>query len=395
MMAADLEAASVPDISHPAVSPTWPTTCVNPMVPAPGASSSVAPPSKWIDGLTPEVPFPEALECILHHRWKGVQQSTDAALHRSHDDTEHVHRLRVACRRLGAILQTVGKDLSRKVCRNVLKLLKRIRRRCGDARDLDVQLSFIESLLPHLPSESAIGVGIIREQLLRRRGKVQKKLEPRLARLAEKLAGVEDKLFRALKRVQEAASSDQTFGSRCAGMLELELARFWEQAGNEHPEAEALHALRIACKNLRYTAEVTAPVLSDAFREEFYPQLKKVQTQLGNWNDSVVAEKSLSRLRKKCKRRCDGHGQCVLAGKEPVSWRELEEAFATLGDAYRQKGERALQEFRQTWPEFSGAHFRLPVQDLLTSARERESLEQPLAKKRAAQEFPEQEPVGV
>jgi CHAD domain-containing protein len=363
------------------------------MVPASGACS-VAPQKKWIDGLTTDLPFWEALQNILQPRWEGVLQAAHQVLRRSSDDTEHVHRLRVASRRLAAVLQTLGRELPGKSCRRVLKVLDRIRRCCGDARDFDVQISFIDQILPHLSAGEVAGVGVIREQLLRGRSKAQGKLRHRLARLVEKLERSGDKLFAAAYRAHERSPSEETFGGKCVELLEKEFSEFWEQSAKGIPQETRLHDLRIACKNLRYTVEVAAPVLGEAFREEFYPQLQKIQTQLGVWNDSVVAEKSQSHLRKKCKGRCDRHGLCELPRTEPISWRELNAGFATLRNAFRQSGQRALDEFNQTWPEFSGSNFRHPVEDLLTSARERDSHRHPGVNARIA-ESSEREPVGV
>jgi CHAD domain-containing protein len=59
------------------------------------------------------------------------------------------------------------------------------------------------------------------------------------------------------------------------------------QEAQESPQADQIHALRIAGKRLRYRAELLAD-LGDATAKPRVKALKLLQDKLGNWHDRVV-----------------------------------------------------------------------------------------------------------
>jgi CHAD domain-containing protein len=63
------------------------------------------------------------------------------------DDIEHLHDLRVSARRLRAVLEVFEGAFPKKRHRSVLDEIKHRTERMGDARDLDVQLEFLEGFL--------------------------------------------------------------------------------------------------------------------------------------------------------------------------------------------------------------------------------------------------------
>ena len=57
---------------------------------------------KWIDVDPPDLPVGEVARRILSRRLQAVAHWLPLAAHRYLEDVEHVHQLRVSCRRAGA-----------------------------------------------------------------------------------------------------------------------------------------------------------------------------------------------------------------------------------------------------------------------------------------------------
>src|SRR5262245_11616364 len=99
---------------------------------------------KWISGLRPEMTVCEAARLALAARFEVVQQYLPLAAAAAAQDVEFVHHVRVGTRRAGAALSQFALCLPEKRLLSAKKLLRRIRRAAGEARDWDV---FQETLL--------------------------------------------------------------------------------------------------------------------------------------------------------------------------------------------------------------------------------------------------------
>src|SRR5262245_17223097 len=65
------------------------------------------------------------------------------------EDSECVHHLRVASRRLRSILPLLAVCLLRQACERWRKQLRRLTRTLGEARDIDVQSACVQHFLDH------------------------------------------------------------------------------------------------------------------------------------------------------------------------------------------------------------------------------------------------------
>lgn len=72
---------------------------------------------------------------------------------RHSDDIEYIHRMRVASRRIRAALPLFAPCFSESMYKNTYKGVRSITRSLGAARDLDVQIDFLQSYLDSLPDE--------------------------------------------------------------------------------------------------------------------------------------------------------------------------------------------------------------------------------------------------
>ena len=68
------------------------------------------------------------------------------------DDIEYVHKTRVTSRRLRAAMPLFKECLPRKKYKEWLREIKKVTRLLGDARDLDVQIVFVEQYMNKLNS---------------------------------------------------------------------------------------------------------------------------------------------------------------------------------------------------------------------------------------------------
>ena len=103
------------------------------------------PPGRWITGLSAEMPLLDALELIFQQRCQGVLHYLPRATDRASENIDHVHRLRVACRRLGAVLDVLADGFPETARQNLLTIVGKMRRVCGEARDLDGPLLLLIS----------------------------------------------------------------------------------------------------------------------------------------------------------------------------------------------------------------------------------------------------------
>ncbi|MBI3865134.1 MAG: CHAD domain-containing protein [Planctomycetia bacterium] len=329
-----------------------------------------APPGRWIEGMSADRPLLDALAVIFRQRFEGVLYYLPLAAEHADDDIGHVHKLRVACRRLGAVLDVLAEGLPEAPRQALLKYVNSIRRSCGKARDLDVRRTHLDSLLRMASVDETVVLELVCQTIVRARKKVQRKLSHKLPRLQAGLNQAGEDLFAALRTVQRTAGEGYaSFGRTGRRILMKELAALWDIASGGFEDAAPLHQLRIACKHLRYAFEVFMPVLPGEFREDFYPQLENIQELLGEFHDAAEATLAFRRMKKKWKG-WRGTRKWVRHGLSDYHWRELRSGLDSVLLAYAQQSDHARTEFLDLWPGFSGASFRLPVTELLEADSE-------------------------
>jgi CHAD domain-containing protein len=328
--------------------------------------SEPVPAGRWIEGLSADMPLLDALETIFRQRWQGVLHYLPLATESGGQDVEHVHKLRVSSRRLSAVLDVLAEGFPEAPRKRLFRQVEKIRRTCSEARNLDVQRQFLESLLPHASVEDAGAVELLCERTVKRRSRAQKKLSRRLPRLARGLSRAGNELLEALASVKgQRPSGGASYGETGARTLLRELDELWNRAADDLESARTLHQLRIACKHLRYAFEVFMPNLHESFRDDFYPQLEHLQDLLGEVHDAAEATRALRSRRRKWKRRWK-RGRWNHGGTSAFHWRELRSGIDAVLLAYAQQAEQARLEFIDLWPGFAGESFRIPVEEMLT-----------------------------
>ncbi|HEX6880013.1 MAG TPA: CHAD domain-containing protein, partial [Terriglobales bacterium] len=181
-----------------------------------------------------------------------------------------VHKLRTTIRRG----ETYLAGCSAPGLPKILKGLKRIRKRAGSVRDIDVQLELLKSL--HRPSDS--DVITVHRLLIRQREKQARKLTKAIS------STLEQDLPAKLKQLVV----DHPLKMQPSALMVGNLAeQFFTELSKEPLDAANLHAFRLVSKHLRYNAEMMP---ASELRDNFISSLKEVQDAIGLWHDYLNLE---------------------------------------------------------------------------------------------------------
>jgi CHAD domain-containing protein len=260
-------------------------------------------------------------------------------------DAKAVHDSRVSTRRLRAALELLAPVVPAKLVNPLLKMSRRLRRRLGDMRDLDVMLDNVESLQDSARhARHAAAARWVATHLRDARGKARRKAQKKksaaelLQRLADwpalreqivSIAGVVNGLMIASLRSQWDAF---------AAKADARATNLFDAPGDG--QVTNPHELRIAGKMLRYTFEMLdesghalPPLVARTF--------KRMQTALGDWHDCVVLAERIMRLSL----------DESLALRDPA----MEAKVVELARFVLRRGDRALRRFAALWREKGGA----------------------------------------
>jgi triphosphatase len=228
--------------------------------------------------------------CLDH-----LLRNEDAALA---GDAEGIHQMRVAVRRLRAILSAFAPLLPRDQRRWASGELRWFADTLGEARNLDV---FATGLLP--PARAALPIASEFERLSltaekhRRAARVEVAKAIQSTRYTGALLG----LLRWLdgREWHNGASEalQQAIGAvapllldRCRDKVKRRSKDFAEQS------AKKRHRLRIALKQMRYAAELLSGLYDAVETRHFIQRLKRLQDDLGDANDVRVARDLVAAL---------------------------------------------------------------------------------------------------
>ena len=210
---------------------------------------------------------------------------------------ERVHQVRTTARRLEAVLQVCYPEPTSRVAK-LLRQLKKLRRRAGKVRDIDVQTAALRGLkigreserkarlLAHLADIRASDEEKFRKAV---EGTSSRKIKKQLGRVATELAQV-----MAPPKPGEPVQAPVWLGFDAISASLRMFARATRERKVLTPDN--LHSYRTRCKRIRYIAEM-AGTTPEANRVT--SALKKLQDAIGDWHDWVTltstAEEMFSR----------------------------------------------------------------------------------------------------
>lgn len=207
-------------------------------------------------------------------------------------DAEHLHDVRVASRRVRAVLELVDPDIYPKYNRH-LRQLRNLTRALGAPREHDVHLTLLsaQQSTPMEPLDLA-ALEHAQELLERARRQTQK----RMARILTRLCVSEcEGLLRVPSLPDPFAPGDAATSARSClePRLRAALDPLPSLAAQEDPSG--MHAARIQIKKTRYTLEILAPILGGPSLP-MLDRLRELQTALGEHHDLATLEAFLWEL---------------------------------------------------------------------------------------------------
>ena len=244
-------------------------------------------------GLDP-VPVPAtAQDPVPRHVRAALHEQTLAMLHYEHgtrtgEDPEDLHQMRVAVRRVRAVLKSAPDSVPD--CARLRAELGWLGGALGPVRDLDVLVERLRAESEDFPDEerqAAVTLvdGLVAERLAAR------------GRLTQALNSAR---YRSLLGSLAEAANSALPDERGPELMDLVRAPFDKlrravRALPEDPKDEQLHRLRILGKRLRYAAELARPVGGKQLRA-LLRATKEFQEVLGEHQDACVAEHEVRRL---------------------------------------------------------------------------------------------------
>lgn len=212
------------------------------------------------------------------------------------DDTEALHDLRVAGRRMESALGFFESALPATLVR-LRPRLKQVVRTLGTTRDLDVALGQLEAFRRELAPSGQGALDVLRRRLaaerLRARAKMLRALDAAVT-------------LRTLARLERLITrpAGQRRRSRCPPAVEVmpgllraryrTLRKTLAPLTADSPAGE-LHAARGKVKHLRYATEAATAIYGKP-AEEFLRVLRQLQNRLGEQHDAHVAQARLHAL---------------------------------------------------------------------------------------------------
>jgi CHAD domain-containing protein len=270
---------------------------------------------------------------------------------RQNADSECVHRMRVASRRLRSVLPLFADCLPPKRARTWRKQLRRVTRPLGAARDTDVHMAFVQHFLQACQDET-VRPGVAR--LLLRLQQQRQHLQPPVVEALDWLTShrwvetVAHTVRQCIKQTQSQDSttlSPQTYQQMQQVITERLNALLDSAAAVQGPSAQTeLHALRIAVKRLRYTLEAFEPLYHGEFKTPLHTT-RTLQDLLGDVHDCDVWLHTLPRFEAKERTRTIEY----FGAAEPFV--ALEPGLHALEDNRRQYRAQCYQAFDAFWRE--------------------------------------------
>ena len=232
-------------------------------------------------------------------------------------DPEVLHKLRVAIRRLRALLQAARPFLADESSESLRAELRELGNSVGPARDADVFLAYLrDANLDGDGDQEALAQVVTRVEDVRRETYAAARAAldaPAFARLMEELGA-----FSSSVVVRDASKSE---------LIDPE-ARKLRKAVRDLTTNDGLHRARIKAKRVRYAAEAAGV-------KGVVTRAKKLQDVLGEHQDAVVAEERLRELSEPATalvigrliERQEARRASALADV-PKAWRKLDKAIA-------------------------------------------------------------------
>ena len=245
--------------------------------------------------LDPAMRSDEATKIILRYLLQ-IMKINEANLEKDLD-TEFLHDFRVAVRRTRSALGQMKSVFPQKPTGRFKKDFSFVGQLSNQLRDLDVYLLKADAFKAMLPPALRDDIDPLFDYLRKNRTKALRKV----------IRGLNSKRYRQIMQDWEAFLDEPVQDPALACNANVPIISFAQKRiykqyrrivkdgsrALENTEDEKLHALRIACKKLRYLMEFFSSLFPSKKINILIAQLKRLQDNLGDFNDLCVQEEYL------------------------------------------------------------------------------------------------------
>lgn len=275
------------------------------------------------------------------------------------EDAEALHNLRVAVRRLRAVIRALAPGFPAPARQHLIGELQWLGQISTGVRDLDVQLARLEQYRITLPVGHRAGLASLQTYMESERARLRAVLLAGLdsRRYFQLLARLEAFAFtrsRARRQLRDAAAQEPIAQAGARG-----LKRAWQRLLKRGekitgpPAPEDLHALRIRAKRLRYLLEFLQELTGKRGRR-LVKRLVELQDLLGAYHDAVVTAEFVRQY-------VGGTGTQLLPA-------DLLMLGAVVNNAL-QAADGHARDFQRTWCRFSRKRTRREFRALVQQLR--------------------------
>jgi CHAD domain-containing protein len=273
-------------------------------------------------------------------------------------DTEFVHDFRVAIRRTRSALGQIKFVFPTKTTDRFKKDFAFVGKLSNELRDLDVYLLNEDTYKAMLPPVLREDIDPLFDHIRKKRSKA----------LQQVISGLKSKKYQKILEDWEAFLNQPAQDGGAAANAELpvvdlackriyKIYRSVVKAGNlilENAEDEMLHVLRIHCKKLRYLMEFFSSLFAHKKINVLIAQLKKLQDNLGDFNDLCVQEEYLLNITKEL----------------PATQRQLKKTLVAIGSlvgTLARERQLVKDAFAETFTDFASPRNKKLFQELFAS----------------------------
>ncbi len=237
----------------------------------------------------------DALKCILRNLL-GTMRANEFGVKKD-IDTEFLHDFRVAVRRTRSALTQIKDVFAPDVTNKFKEDFSKIGKATNLLRDLDVYLLTESAYKNMLPEDLRPGLDPLFETLAHDREKAVKEC----AKFLE--SGAYKKILAQWEEFLNSSGGAEAAPEGGLSVLEVAKKRIWKKYRkvikmgskiNRATPSPALHMLRIECKKLRYLLEFFGSLFPRDETAEIIMHLKRLQDNLGDFNDLHVQQESLN-----------------------------------------------------------------------------------------------------
>jgi CHAD domain-containing protein len=220
-----------------------------------------------------------------------IQQEVEG-VKTSPQDIEHVHQVRVACRRFRSVLPIVEEYFPGDKLNKWNRQIRKLANTFGTARDLDVQIEYVNELIVQADQKKYLpGLRRIVLRLSQARQKKQVKYFKSLDSVQSKktLDDIQTVLYPVTAGISLSAPYPGELYLAAARAITHRLKNIQACDGTflKPQNSLELHLLRIETKRLRYTLEMFAPLYGQIIKSHIH-NTKQIQDYLGIIHDCDV-----------------------------------------------------------------------------------------------------------